>query len=209
MVVQHNPEVQRAGLRAMEPVSPAGHILGGKNAAPLAEEIVQNAAGHLHGVVEPAVAREIKGRTGRAGPGVRRSENKPPNARMHQGPHTHNTRLHGDIKHAVGQAIISRHRTGKPQGYDFSMGGRITPCYGAVIAPGNNLTVGTVTAAGAGQNVTLTTITSGDVFVGNVTATDDQITVTSAGAIEENGADGDAVVSGNRNVVSCRYCKCV
>jgi len=46
-----------------------------------------------------------------------------------------------------------------------------------------------VTATGTGRNVTLTTTTSGDIFVGNVTAAADTITVNSAGAVEESGSD--------------------
>ena len=45
-----------------------------------------------------------------------------------------------------------------------------------------------VTAGGAGD-VTLTTTGSGNVLVDNVTANGETITMTSAGAIEESGAD--------------------
>jgi len=57
---------------------------------------------------------------------------------------------------------------------------------------GSNLTAQTVTAGGDGQNVTLTTTASGNVFVGNITAADDLITVNSVEAIEEDGDDPDA-----------------
>lgn len=59
-------------------------------------------------------------------------------------------------------------------------------------ATGGNLNLTTVTAAGTSRNINLSTTTSGDVNVGSVTASSDDITVTSAGAIEESGADAGA-----------------
>lgn len=52
-----------------------------------------------------------------------------------------------------------------------------------------DLVATTVAAGGAGQNASLTTTTSGDVSIGSVTALDDDITVTSAGAINEDASD--------------------
>ena len=57
---------------------------------------------------------------------------------------------------------------------------------------GGTLTATAVTAGGTGRNITLTTTTSGDVFVGLVDATGDTVTVTAVGAIEESGADAGA-----------------
>ncbi len=50
---------------------------------------------------------------------------------------------------------------------------------------GAALRVGTVTAGGIGQNISLTTIGSGDIEVGSVEAAEDRITITSAGAITD------------------------
>ena len=59
----------------------------------------------------------------------------------------------------------------------------------SLTATSGNLTATSATAGGAGRNVTLTTVTSGNVLVGSVTAAGDTITINSAGAIEESGAD--------------------
>ena len=63
-------------------------------------------------------------------------------------------------------------------------------------ATGGNLTVTTATAGGSG-NITLSTTTSGNVLVDNVTAAGDTITITSAGAISESGADAGADLTAN------------
>ncbi|CAB5153784.1 hypothetical protein D3OALGA1CA_4587 [Olavius algarvensis associated proteobacterium Delta 3] len=55
-----------------------------------------------------------------------------------------------------------------------------------------NLAAEKVTAGGDDQNVTLRTITSGDIYIGSVTAKGDTIAVASAGAVEESGDDADA-----------------
>jgi len=49
-----------------------------------------------------------------------------------------------------------------------------------------------VTAGGSVKDVVLTTMSSGDVKVNSVAASDDRITISSAGAIEENGTDAGA-----------------
>ncbi len=51
---------------------------------------------------------------------------------------------------------------------------------------GGNLTATAITAGGVGENITLTTTTSGDIKLGAVTAVDDRVTITSAGAITDN-----------------------
>ncbi len=56
---------------------------------------------------------------------------------------------------------------------------------------GGDLAATTVTAGGA-NNVTLTTTASGDIMLGAIDAAGDQITVNSAGGIEELGADAGA-----------------
>ncbi|MEQ1862469.1 MAG: hypothetical protein ABMA13_21330 [Chthoniobacteraceae bacterium] len=58
-----------------------------------------------------------------------------------------------------------------------------------------DLTLTSATAGGAGRNITVTTTTSGNVLVGNVTAADDVMTITSAGSIEESGADAGADIT--------------
>ncbi|TXT37697.1 MAG: hypothetical protein FD138_590, partial [Planctomycetota bacterium] len=58
-------------------------------------------------------------------------------------------------------------------------------------ATGGNLTLTIVTAVGTSRDINATTTASGDIQVGNVTATSDTITLNSAGAIEEIGG-GDA-----------------
>ncbi len=66
-----------------------------------------------------------------------------------------------------------------------------------------DMTVGAVTAGGAGQNVTLTTTTSGDIVAGDVTAADDMVTVTSAGAIDGAVDDGTAdITAGTINLTA-------
>ncbi len=67
-----------------------------------------------------------------------------------------------------------------------------------------DLIAGLITAGGAGRNVTLTTTTSGNVFVDNVTATGDRITITSAGAIEENGNDPGADLTADELVLNAQ-----
>ena len=62
----------------------------------------------------------------------------------------------------------------------------------AVTNADNTLTAGTVTAGAAGRRSRLATTGSGDVLVDNVTANGGTITVASAGAIEESGADAAA-----------------
>ncbi|MEQ1862829.1 MAG: hypothetical protein ABMA13_23145, partial [Chthoniobacteraceae bacterium] len=62
-------------------------------------------------------------------------------------------------------------------------------------ATGGDLTLTTVTAGGTGRNIAATTTTSGNVLVGNVTAASDVITITSAGSIEESGADGGSDIT--------------
>ena len=59
---------------------------------------------------------------------------------------------------------------------------------------GGALTATTVTASsdGGAGDVTLITTTSGQINIGNITATSDTITITAAGAIEESGTDGEA-----------------
>ncbi|MCP4610976.1 MAG: filamentous hemagglutinin N-terminal domain-containing protein, partial [Planctomycetes bacterium] len=52
--------------------------------------------------------------------------------------------------------------------------------------------VATLVNAGGSRDITLSTTTSGDVVVDDVTALDDQITINSAGAIRENGNDATA-----------------
>ncbi len=70
-------------------------------------------------------------------------------------------------------------------------------------ATGGNLDATTVTAVGTGRNVTLSTTTSGNVNVGNVTAAGDNIAITSVGNIEELGADGGAdLTSATMNLTS-------
>ncbi len=62
-------------------------------------------------------------------------------------------------------------------------------------ADGGTLNATTVTADGVGADVNLSTTTSGDVNVDNVTATDDTVTVTSADAIDELNNDGGADIT--------------
>ncbi len=62
----------------------------------------------------------------------------------------------------------------------------------SLTATSGNLAVTSATAGGAGRNVTLTTVTSGNVLVDNVAAAGDTITINSVGAIEESGADAGA-----------------
>ncbi|HRK61876.1 MAG TPA: hypothetical protein PLY88_04930 [Candidatus Omnitrophota bacterium] len=64
-------------------------------------------------------------------------------------------------------------------------------------AAGGNLDATTVTAGGTSRNVTLSTTTSGNVNVGNVTAAGDNIVINSAGAIEELGSDNAADLRSN------------
>ncbi len=63
---------------------------------------------------------------------------------------------------------------------------------------GADLTAGTVTAGGTGRSVMLTTATAGSVLVDNVTAAGDQVTITSAAAINESGNDPAADVTAAR-----------
>ena len=70
-------------------------------------------------------------------------------------------------------------------------------------AVGGTMNAATVTAGGTNKTVTLITTTSGDVNVGNVTATSDMVTINSAGAIEELGSDGTAdITSTNLNLTA-------
>jgi filamentous hemagglutinin family protein len=62
-------------------------------------------------------------------------------------------------------------------------------------AVGGNLAVATATAGGGSSDINLSTTTSGDVQVGNVTAVGDTVTINSAGAIEELGADAGADIT--------------
>jgi len=107
-----------------------------------------------------------------------------------------------DLSNDSAQAITLQSFTtaGTAANITFSqVGGGALTVTSAVTTDGNitisaddaNLTAATITAGGSGNDVTLTTTNSGNVYVDNVTA-NDQIAITSAGLIGESGSDSTA-----------------
>ena len=64
-------------------------------------------------------------------------------------------------------------------------------------ATGADLTATDITAGGDDKDITLTTTTSGDILVGSLTATGDQVTLNSAGAIINNNPNINNIAGGN------------
>lgn len=65
------------------------------------------------------------------------------------------------------------------------------------ISAGGNLTATSVTANGTSRDISLTTVTSGNILVGTLTADGDTITLTSAGAITDNNGNTNNITCGN------------